>query len=156
MQIGDAKFDLNCIFTLPVHMSSRDATFSMRVIISTDACRRRTLLGATRSPTRHDTTPRGGQERMALRRLGWVWRSEQRGIQSCDINRKMATDGLTISSSRLAAACTQEWAMIYWMTMNVEKEHNQLDCTIVPLDTADERRAQEHCCIGRDAMASSS
>jgi hypothetical protein len=125
LQIGDAKFDLNCIFTLPLHMmrSGRHLQYARnnfdRRIPPSDSYGCNT----ESDTTRHDT-PRGDQERMALG--GWIGcggAAKQQGIQSRTINRRMATD------HQLCSPCSrmsQVWAMIYWMTMNVEKEHNQL------------------------------
>jgi hypothetical protein len=82
-------------------------------------------MGATRSPTQHDTT-RHEETKREWRCGGWIGcggAAKQQGIQSRTINRRMATD------HQLCSPCSrmsQVWAMIYWMTMNVEKEHNQL------------------------------
>jgi hypothetical protein len=150
LQIGDAKFDLTCIFTHCQYMydaSGRHPQYARnnfdRRMPPSDSfgC-------STESDTTQHDTPRGDQERMALRRLH-LGVAEQRSSEASNRAPKLAKWPLTISSARLAAACTQVWAIIYWMVMNVEKEHNQPGCTLYLC-----MRARAHCCMGRHVMAS--
>lgn len=99
-----------------------------------------------RHGVRHDTT---GHTTGRPRENGVaaVWRSEQRGIQSCTINRKMATDHQLCSPrSRMYTSVGND--LLDDNECGERAQRARLH--ILPLDTADERRAQERCCRRRD------
>ena len=125
MQIGVAKFDIELLLHHTASTYEQSGRHLQYARNHFDRCMPPpdSFGYDTESDTTQQGTPRGDQERMALRRCG--------GANSEASNRapSIARWPLTISSARLAAACIQVWAMIYWMTTNVEKEHNELGCT---------------------------